>query len=301
MNKSILVDFNNTAVRTLFSSEVLTYDPDNPKKVIDVDWNLWEYRLFDGLYKSLYNVKGAGEIVLAIDGDTYWRKVIWPKYKAKRREQREKLDFDWDLYFQRYQQFQEELVKYTPFKVLKENYAESDDIIAVICLHSPNNNHTEYHIISNDSDFIQLSRGNVKIYNPLKKSYVAHPSPELWLVETCLRGQAQKDNIYNVKTPLDYPEDKRKPPLGEKMAEKIIAGGYKKWLKDNKLEERFEINRNLIDFTRIPISLREKILKSYSSYVTPRPEILYDWIKDKNWHGILDGWFRVEGKLLEIY
>jgi hypothetical protein len=37
MNKSILVDFNNTAVRTLFSSEVLTYDPDNPKKVIDVD------------------------------------------------------------------------------------------------------------------------------------------------------------------------------------------------------------------------------------------------------------------------
>jgi hypothetical protein len=60
------------------------------------------------------------------------------------------------------------------------------------------------------------------------------------------------------------------------MAEKIIAGGYKKWLKDNKLEERFEINRNLIDFTRIPVSLREKILKSYSSYVTPQPEILYD-------------------------
>lgn len=35
--KSILVDSNNLVIRNLFGQDVLTYDPNNPNRVIDTD------------------------------------------------------------------------------------------------------------------------------------------------------------------------------------------------------------------------------------------------------------------------
>lgn len=301
MLKSILIDTNNLIIRNLFGQDILTYDSEDKKKVIDFDIELLRFRVFDSIYKSTWNVKGnISEIVLGVDGDDYWRKIIWPGYKAKRKTQREKLDFDWDMFFKNYDDFLEELKENTPFKVIKLKYIETDDIIASIVNHSKDSANIEYHIISTDKDFLQLSRSNVKIYNPIKQESLYHPNPEMWVVEQCLMGQA-KDNILNVKTPLDYPEDKRKPGLGEKTVEKIIANGYKKWLKDNNFEERFEFNRTLIDFNKIPQSITDKILKTYYNYETPQPEKLYPWIQKNNWPGYLEEWFKVEGKLLPLY
>ena len=283
MFKSILIDCNNLVIRNLFGKDVLTYDKDDKKKVIDTDWELWRFRVFDSIYKSTWNVKGnIHELVLAIDGEDYWRRYIWNKYKSQRKSQREKLEFDWDLFFQKYDEFLNEIKENTPFKVIKLKYIESDDIIASIVNHSKDQANIEYHIISTDRDFLQLSRKNVKIYNPIKRETLYHPNPDMFIIEQCLMGQS-KDNIYNVKTPLDYPEDKRKPGLGEKTVEKIIAGGYKEWLKENKFEERFEFNRTLIDFNRIPKSITKKIMNCYNNYQTPAPEKLYPWLEKNNW------------------
>lgn len=299
--KSILIDCNNLVIRNLFGQDILTYDPDNKKKVIDTDWELWRFRVFDSIYRSLWAVKGdVRELVLAVDGEDYWRKVFYPGYKDKRKSQREKLEFNWDLFFGKYDELMTEIKENTPFKVIKLKFAESDDIIAAIVKHSKDSSHMEYHIISTDKDFLQLSRSNVNLYNPIKQANISHPNPELWLVEQCLRGQA-KDGIFNVKTPLDYPIDKRKPPLGEKMAEKIIAGGYKQWLKDNGFEKRFEHNRILIDFDKIPEKIINRILEYYENYETPIPEKLYPWIEKNNWQGYMEEWFKVESKLLPIY
>lgn len=258
--------------------------------------------MFNSIYLSLCSVKGdVRELILAVDGQDYWRKILYPGYKVKRKSQREKLvGFDWEVFFIKYDELMNEIKENTPFKVIKLQYVESDDTIAAIVNHSKDSNHMEYHIISTDKDFLQLSKPNVTIYNPIKKANVSHPNSELWIVEQCLRGQA-KDGIFNVKTPLDYPEDKRKPALGEKMAEKIIAGGYKQWLKDNNCEERFNFNRLLIDFNKIPESIINKVLNYYENYKTPIPEKLYPWIEKNNWPGYMEEWFQVESKLLPIY
>jgi 5'-3' exonuclease len=95
-------------------------------------------------------------------------------------------------------EYRKEIEEYFPFKSLKIKNCEADDIIGVLCL----NLDRRFHIISTDNDFLQLSSPNITIYNPIKKEEIAHPDPEMFLRELSLMGQ-RKDNIPNVKTPLD--------------------------------------------------------------------------------------------------
>lgn len=294
--KSVLFDVNNLCHRCLFSDGVLTYDPENKKKVVDTDWNMWRYRVFDSIFQALYKVRDVKEIICACDNGASWRKELWERYKEHRSEAREKLEFDWAEFFNQFDQFMVDISNHIPFKVLRVNRAEADDIIGVICLHMPQ----ECHIISTDRDFLQLCSSRVKIYNPLKKENMTCPNPEMFIVEQSLMGQA-KDNIWNVKTPLDYPLDKRKPGLGEKTVEKIVALGYKKWLTENGLEERYEFNRNLIDLGRIPQSIVKKVLLEYKSVDYPKMDKIYEFFKRHGWNGYLDEFQKVESMLLKLY
>jgi hypothetical protein len=122
-------------------------------------------------------------------------------------------------------------------------------------------------------------------------------------------GQA-KDDIFNVKTPLDWGiteatqkdgKPKRKPGLGPKTLEKIMKDGYEKWLKDNDLESRFELNRNLIDFHRIPDVIRKTIISSYVSYQFPDPSNIYNFFRENNFREFLEKYEQVESKLLTLY
>lgn len=283
-------------MRTLFSSDVLVKDKKDPKKILDVDYELFRRRMFDSIYGSLWKSKEKNELILAFDGKQSWRKIYWPKYKEHRKGQRDKLDLDWDEFYGVLNSYIEELSSHFPFKCIKIDNTEADDIIAVLCA-SVNSNFT---VISTDKDFLQLSAPNVKIYDPLKKKEVKHPNPELFIVEQCLRGQA-KDNIFNIKTPLDYPDDKRKPAFGEKAFEKVVAYGWKKWLNEEGLEERFNYNRNLIDFEKIPSTIRNRVLKEYRSYKYPDPEMIWKFFEKHQWPDLIDNFTQIENKILEIY
>ena len=294
--KTICFDANNLAVRNLFGPEVLIFDPNDKKKVIETNYEILKYRMFDSIYKSLYKVKDVGEIVLAVDARRSWRKLYWTKYKANRKSAREKIDLDWDEYYQMYDSFMLEIKENLPFKVIKIEDCEADDVIGSLCLDKPQ----EFYIISTDKDFLQLSSPRVKIFNPLKKVHVEHPNPELFIVEQSLCGQS-KDNIYNVKTPLDFPDGKRKPGFGAKAYEKVIATGLDKWLDENKLRDRYEFNRNLMDFSRIPQEIKRRINREYDNYVKPSPDNIYPFIKNNKWPEYLSNFTNVENKLLELY
>ncbi len=183
-----------------------------------------------------------------------------------------------------------------PFKVVKAKDGEADDVIGTLVNDYPQ----DFYIISTDKDFLQLCSDRVKIYNPMKKAHVEHPNPELFLVEECLRGQA-KDNIYNIKTPLDHPEDKRKPGFGEKAFEKVLAHGYEKWLDENNLRDRFEFNRNLMDLSRVPNEIKKRIKREYDSYKKPNPDNIYKFIDRYGWPEYTENFTNVENKLLELY
>lgn len=253
--------------------------------------------MFDSIYKSIQ--KGdVREVILAVDSKNSWRKLYWTRYKSHRKSAREKLDFDWETFFNTVDEFLEEIKTHIPFKVISANQAEADDVIGILVMSHPQ---IKYRIVSTDADFLQLYEPNrVEVYNPTKQEFQKHPNPELYIVEQCLVGQA-KDNIYNIKTPLDWPEDRRKPGFGEVAFNKVLAFGWKEWLEENSLNERFEFNRNLIDFKRIPPTIKKRVLSSYEGYKKCDLDNIREFFKKHPWPDYVDNFTNVENKLMEVW
>jgi len=294
MSKTVLIDGNNAMMRALHTDGTLIWDQDK-KNVLDYDWEYFEFRIFQTIYYSIFEAN-ASELVFAIDGDKskIWRKLYWSRYKESRKKDNK---INWSDVFDHYMSFMSELKDNFPFKILRNPNAEGDDIIGTIVQNSPQ----KHHIVSVDKDFMQLyEKDRVTIYSPLKQAEMKHPSPEHFIIEQCLLGQS-KDDIFNIKTPLDHPQGKRKPGFGPKALEKVVSYGWKTWLKDNNLEERFEFNRNLMDFKRIPKSLQKSIMNMYKIKDFPHPDKMYKYIEKKNWNHFLDNWNNVEQKLLALY
>lgn len=283
-----IVDFNNLAVRTYCNKEIES-DTENP------NISLWKYFTIDSIYKSLF--KGnVNEIILAVDDKKSWRKLYWERYKESRKGKRDTSKINWDVFHSEYRRFTDEIQYHLPFKVLQVENAEADDVIAIIS----KKDNREYVIISNDEDYLQLVSDRVKVYNPQKMMFMECPDTEEFIVMKSLMGQP-KDDIFNIKTPLDWPQGKRKPGFGEVSARKVIEEGYVDWLKKNKLEERFKVNRRLIDFNQIPLTIKTRILNEYNNYKLADPSNIYKFFNKNKFVGYLEDFSNVETKLLELY
>lgn len=296
--KTVCFDASNLAIRNLFGPEVITYVSGDKKKVESVNYELFKYRMIDGIYKSLFKIGSVDEVVLAMDDRRSWRRMYWTKYKANRKSARERLDLDWDDYYKEYGDYMDEIASHLPFKVINIKDSEADDVIGTLVHNKPQN----FYVVSTDKDFLQLCSPRVKIFNPLKKAHVEHPNPELFLVEECLRGQA-KDNIYNIRTPLNHPDGVRKPGFGAKAFEKAMTHvqGYKGWLEDNDLVDRYEFNRNLMDLSRVPNEIKRRILRDYDNYALPHPDNILTFFQNHQWPEYMERFTNVENRLLELY
>ena len=94
-------------------------------------------------------------IYLIADSRNYWRKKIYPEYKGKRKEAREKQDIDWDFVFNTHNQFKEKIKNNPRVKVIEIDSAEADDIIAYIIRESNKKGISNLYV-SSDGDLNQL-------------------------------------------------------------------------------------------------------------------------------------------------
>ncbi len=291
----LLFDFNNLATRTFFVKDVGAHTP-------LPEFPFWRFMTFDAIYKALFRVDNVSEIVLAVDDRLSWRKLYFKRYKESRKGKREKSTVNWELFFAHLSSFTQAMKDCIPFKVLQVKNAEADDIIGVLALHGGD----KYYIISNDEDFLQLSdRSNVVVYNPNKAKEVSVEDSEDFIIRKSLIGQP-KDDIFNIITPLDWGQTeeskgKRKPGFGPAKCEKVMKEGYEFWLKRNGLEERYKINRNLIDFQRIPKTIQGRIMKAYGEYEYPIPEKIYPFCKKMGFREYLDEFTKFENMLMRLY
>lgn len=298
MAKGILFDANNLAMRCLFAKGVIKTD-ENGKAILDedgfciVDFEFWRYILFNSIMSTLYVVKDAKEVVLARDSGS-WRKIIYPNYKANRVKSRDEDNMNWPVVYAQMDEYWEELKSVMPFKQIKVEKTEADDVIGILCLAMPD----KYVVISTDKDYLQLSRV-AKIYHPIKREYVSHPNPERFLQEQCLMGQ-RKDNIINIMTPLDVELGTKWKPFGEKGAEKIIDAGLDKWLDENDKRKHYELNRRLLDFKLIPTTISKFVVNVYERYQLP-PIEFYPFFEKHGWPQYLEEYDRVERRLIELY
>ena len=208
------------------------------------------------------------EVVIAVDGAHPWRRDIFPHYKAKRREGREK-DETGALIYEYMDIIRKELEENFPYKVVKLDGVEADDIIAVIIKKSVKKWFTtKYLIISSDKDFQQLQKyPNVTQYSPVLKKFYETDSPQEYIYEHILRGDAG-DGIPNFLSPDDTFINgiKSKPIMKKKLTgwiDTLMRGEDAKGFCNEYHYRNYQRNQRLIDFDFIPEEIQDDIYKQY--------------------------------------
>ena len=264
----ILVDFNQVMIGSLMM---------NAKRQSDVSEDLLRHMILNTLrmYRKQFN-KNYGELVICNDSRHYWRKDVFPLYKAGRKAGREKSPFDWEVIFKIFDTLREDLQTYFPYKYIEVMGAEADDIIGVICKY----HHAEEKIciLSSDKDFIQLHKyKGVQQYSPMQKKFVRHPSPKAYLKEHTIRGD-RGDGIPNFLSADDcLVEGVRQTPVSKKKLEVWLTQKPEEICTTAEMAERWKRNEELVDLEKIPQLLINDIQKAFAKEPKGERKKLYNY------------------------
>lgn len=212
------------------------------------------------LYKSKF-ADEYGEMIIACDNTNYWRKQIFPYYKASRKKAQEKSELDWRAIFECLNKIRAELKEFFPYRVIDIESAEADDIIATLTKNACAEE--KVLILSGDKDFIQLQvYSEVKQYDPVRKKFVTHDDPARYRIEHILRGDSG-DGVPNVLSNDNcFVVGERQKPLTQKKIDALIELGIESKI-DHPVFRNYMRNKKLIDLQQIPSTVQEKILESY--------------------------------------
>ena len=225
-------------------------------------------RMYRTKFKEQY-----GELILCYDSKHYWRREIFPQYKASRKKIRTESDKDWEAIFEVLNQVRDELKEVFPYKFLEVYGAEADDIIGVLCGELEFDNGKTL-ILSGDKDFIQLQKyKNVSQFSPITKKFVNGEDPQRYLAEHILKGDAS-DGIPNVLSPDNtFVDGLRQRPLGKKKISSWIDNEHPELgnmpiedvLPNDETIRNYQRNQTLIDLDKSPKELFLLILKEFQN------------------------------------
>ena len=221
--------------------------------------------------------KKYGSMIIAADGKRNWRKDVFPHYKHRRKGTREDSPTDWQAIFTIGAQIREEIQELFPFRVVREDTAEADDVIAVLCKYTQENELLQegleetpqkFLAISTDGDFKQLFKyPNYAQWSPMMRKAVARPE-RTFLLEKLLTGDSG-DGVPNVRSvDRTFVDSIRQKPITAKMKEAFFKDPSGAGLLQEELRNLHR-NRTLIDFEYIPQEVQTKILNTYKSAPTP--------------------------------
>jgi hypothetical protein len=269
----VLIDLNQVLLSGLMAQI-------SSQKNVKLEEDLVRHLVLNILRMHIKNFKSEyGEIILCCDNRTYWRKEVFPFYKAGRKKSREKSDLDWHLIFDILGNIKNELKEYFPYKVIDVENAEADDIIGTLTpRYAP---HEKVLILSSDGDFLQLqSYDNVKQYNPVLKKYLKSANPVQELKEKIIRGD-KGDGIPNILSPANcFVIESRQKAISKGKLNEFLNENPENYDENTKIG--FNRNKILIDLTCIPMEVKERIIKAYEeTTVAPRSKLLNYFISKK--------------------
>jgi hypothetical protein len=252
----ILVDLNQVLLAGLMAQIA-------NQKNAKLEEDLIRHMVLNIIRNHVKNFKAEyGEVVLCCDNRKYWRKEFFPFYKAGRKKTREKSDLDWHLIFDILAKLKQELRETFPYKVIDVEGAEADDIIGTLVPIYARGQ--KILILSSDGDFLQLQQygPNVKQYNPSLKKYIKSENPLIELKEKIIRGD-KGDGIPNMFSPSDcFVRDLRQKPITKGVMEKYLNESVETYSDTDKAN--YYRNSTLIDLTKIPEEIKQKIINMYN-------------------------------------
>tara|TARA_Y100000004_G_scaffold190687_1_gene248205 strand:- start:495 stop:1349 length:855 start_codon:yes stop_codon:yes gene_type:complete len=255
----ILVDMNQISLASVMMHLNMT-------KRDSVEPGMVRHMILNSLrnYRQMF-FEEYGEFIICYDSKHYWRRDVFPEYKAGRKKSRETSSHDWDDIFNFLNAFKQEMIDYMPYKVLEVYGAEADDIIATLC-HEFEYDHGKTLILSGDKDFIQLQKyKNVTQYSPITKKFIEGDDPQRFLSEHILRGDSS-DGIPNVLSPDNtFVDGLRQRPLSKKKVATWIDNEIEDSLPNDEALRNYQRNEKLIDLSKSPDNLFTDIIKEYQN------------------------------------
>lgn len=264
----ILVDYSAIAIASI------TVDL-NARKGVHLEDDLLRHMIINTIRS--YNLKFKaeyGDMVIACDGRNYWRKDYFPYYKANRSKNREESGMDWETIFRVMKELREDLHEFFPYKVIHLEKTEADDVIGVLADWSQTNDLKQslfdetpkpLLILSGDGDFMQLQKySNVRQYSPTLKRFMQTKNPEEFLFDHIIRGDFG-DGVPNVLSQDDclVKGERQKPIFAKKVSEWI-----NKIPTDVEFQRNFQRNQTLVDLSKIPQVIRDRIIETFESLPT---------------------------------
>jgi len=268
----IILDYSQIALSNIlpFQNDIKRQSPEEIK-------NLIRHTTLSTIksYKKKYG-KEYGEMIIACDGRNYWRKTVFPHYKASRKASREKSDLDWGLIFETLAELRTDLIENFPYKVIINEGAEADDIIAVLTEFTQTHLLTEgglfpepqkVLIVSSDKDFIQLQKNqNVRQWSPMQKKFVQGSYKEVqeYTIEHIVKGDSG-DGIPNILSKDDvFVSGDRQKPFSSKRLPEFYEKGIEA-CKNDEERRNYQRNQTLVNFDHIPEELSKIIIYNYEN------------------------------------
>ena len=253
----IIFDFNQVAISNLMEQIGSSRTA--------VDESLVRHMILNTIrtYVKKFKESHGPEVVIACDNKNYWRRELFPHYKAGRKKARDASGHDWPTIFDCLNTIRDELRDYSPYKVVTVETCEADDIIAALAMkYSATQN---IMILSSDKDFAQLQKyPNVDQYSPILKKHIKEPLPALQLKQLIIRGD-KSDGIPNILSPDDvFVVGGRQKPITEAKIIGWMNQEPKEFCNEDMLRN-FSRNETLIDLSKIPDKLRAAILDTYEN------------------------------------
>ena len=253
----IIFDYNQVAISSLMEQIGSSKKPVEEALVRHMILNVIR------TYVKKFKATHGPEVVIACDNRNYWRRELFPQYKASRKKSRDASGHDWNSIFECLHKIKEELKEHSPYKVVDVDTAEADDIIATLAIRQ--SIHEKVMILSSDKDFAQLQRfDNVEQYSPILKKFIKEPLPTVQLKQMIIRGD-KGDGIPNILSADDsIINGVRQKPITEA---KIIN-----WLNqapedfcEGEMLRNYKRNEMMIDLTKVPVTLQKSIIDTYES------------------------------------
>lgn len=267
----IIVDLNQVMISTLMMQI-------GNHKNIKLEEDLVRHMVLNSLraHKVKFSAE-YGEMVIACDDKNYWRKQVYPYYKANRKKEREASELDWNTLFESLNNIRQELKDYFPYKVIQIEHAEADDIIAVLV--KEYNHLGKLLILSGDKDFGQLQKyPNVTQYSPVLKKYISCTNPDLFLKEHILKGDSS-DGIPNFLSEDNvFVMGIRQSPVTSKRLAGWILQEPEQFCNEAMLRN-YKRNQKLIDLEFVPDDIKSQTLEQYNTQIKDRSKLFNYFIQ----------------------
>ena len=228
-----------------------------------------------------------GEMIIACDDRNFWRRDIFPYYKANRKKSREKSELNWTQIFDALHKIRDELKTFFPYRVIQVDSAEADDIIGSLVMAKGDTNE-KILILSGDKDFVQLQRyNNVKQYDPVQKKFRTTNDPDRFIKEHIMRGDVG-DGIPNfLSTDNCLVVGERQKPVASKKLDVWVNQKPEEFC-DERMLRGYRRNQQLVDLTFIPQNVQDNILSEYEAQGGKDRKNLFNYFIEKKLKNLIE-------------